>query len=72
MRDKQFKGNAVQPPATRQSYQDSDIFGNKSNTATIQPNQFSPKKEGKMRTTNTFARSNVLGRDDAAAKKTDG
>lgn len=72
MRDKQFKGNAVQPPATRQSYQDSDIFGNKSNTATIQPNQFSPKKEGKMRTTNTFARSNVLGQDDAAAKKTDG
>lgn len=62
----------MQPPATRQSYQDSDIFGNKSNAATIQPNQFSPKKEGKVRQSNTFAKSDVLGQDEGAVKKGDG
>ena len=35
-RDRQFAGNPVQPPATRQSYQDSDIFGTKGAAETVQ------------------------------------
>ena len=35
-REKQFKGNAYQPGATRQSWQDSDLFGNKMNSETTQ------------------------------------
>lgn len=34
-RDRQFAGNAVQPPAVRQSYQDSDIFGTKGGRETV-------------------------------------
>ena len=36
VRDRQFKGNPLQPGATRQSYQDSDIFGTKAGSETVQ------------------------------------
>ena len=68
VRDRQFAGNAVQPPVTRQSYQDSDIFGNKTNKGTVQPSTFSPKKESKMRQSNTFASTNVFGATDTESQ----
>lgn len=35
-RDRQFTDNPLQPGATRQSYQDSDIFGTKGNSEVVQ------------------------------------
>lgn len=35
-RDRQFTDNPLQPGATRQSYQDSDIFGIKGNSESVQ------------------------------------
>jgi len=35
-RDRQFVDNPLQPGATRQSYQDSDIFGTKGNSELVQ------------------------------------
>ena len=35
-RDRQFQDNPLQPGATRQSYQDSDIFGTKGNAESVQ------------------------------------
>lgn len=35
-RDRQFQDNPLQPGATRQSYQDSDIFGIKGNSEVVQ------------------------------------
>lgn len=71
MRDRQFVGNPLQPGATRQSYQDSDIFGTKGASEVVQKSA-QAAKDPKMRQSNTFARSNVLGNDEAALKMKDG
>ena len=71
VRDRQFKGNPLQPGATRQSYQDSDIFGTKTGSETVQKSA-TQQKSVKERQSNTYARSNVLGNDQAALKDSDG
>ena len=71
-RDRQFVGNPVQPPATRQSYQDSDIFGTKKGTEVVQRAATADKNSFRQRAQNTYARSNVLGNDVAANKLNDG
>lgn len=71
VRQRQFQGNPIQPGATRQSYQDSDIFGTKVGSEIVQKSAMA-QKDVSMRQSNTFARSNVIGNDEAAIKKTDG
>jgi hypothetical protein len=70
-RDRQFTDNPLQPGATRQSYQDSDIFGTKGNSEIVQKSSMQDK-DIRMRQSNTFARSNVIGNDEAALKMRDG
>ena len=70
-RDRQFVDNPLQPGATRQSYQDSDIFGTKGDSETVQRSSMA-QKDLRQRQSNTFARSNVIGNDDAATKMADG
>jgi len=57
-RDRQFANTPFQPGATRQSYQDSDIFGTKGGRETVQNNI--DQKSVKQRDINTFSKSNVL------------
>ena len=71
-RDRQFVGNPVQPGATRQSYQDSDIFGTKGKAETVQRAVTAGTKDSRLRQSNTFARSNVMGNDEPALKQGDG
>ena len=59
-RGKQFTDTPLQPGATRQSYQDSDIFGTKQGSETVQKSAYNTKNV-KTRQQNTFASSNVLG-----------
>ena len=66
-RDRQFQDNPLQPGATRQSYQDSDIFGTKGNSESVQKSA-QANKDIRQRQSNTFARSNVIGNDEAALK----
>lgn len=70
-RGKQFTNTPLCSAATRQSYQDSDIFGTKAGSETVQKSA-TVVKETKGRHTNTYARSNVIGNDDAATKERDG
>ena len=70
-RDRQFVDNPLQPGATRQSYQDSDIFGTKGDSELVQKSA-QASKDLRMRQSNTFARSNVIGNDEAALKQSDG
>lgn len=70
-RDRQFVDNPLQPGATRQSYQDSDIFGTKGDSELVQKSALNAK-DLRMRQSNTFARSNVIGTDEAALKMQDG
>lgn len=70
-RDRQFTNLPLQPGATRQSYQDSDIFGTKGNSETVQRSAIQSKAQ-RERQSNTFARSNVIGNDEAALKQRDG
>ena len=57
-RTKQFKDTPLQPGATRQSYQDSDIFGTKAGSETVQASAYA-NREVKTRVTNTY-QSNVM------------
>jgi len=59
--------NPVQPGATRQSYQDSDIFGIKGQVESVQRSALS-SKEMNMRSSNTFAQSNVMGNNTGVAQ----
>ena len=52
-RQRQFNGNPVQPPATRQSYQDSDIFGYKAGSEVVQKSA-QEEKAWKERNNATF------------------
>jgi len=58
----------VQPGATRQSYQDSDIFGTKQGSEVVQKSAYNDK-ELRQRTSNTYARSDVLCNDEACQKE---
>ena len=71
MRQRQFVDQPLQPGATRQSYQDSDIFGTKPGSEIVQKSAL-VTKEHRPRYTNTFARSDVIGNADDATKLTDG
>ena len=73
VRERQFKGNPVQPPAVRQSYQDSDIFGTKGRSEVVQRSALASASASiRERQSRTFARSDVLGNDQAADKVGDG
>lgn len=73
VRERQFKGNPVQPPAVRQSYQDSDIFGTKGKSEVVQRSALASASSSiRERQSRTYARSDVLGNDQAADKQGDG
>ena len=69
-RQNQFADTPLQPGATRQSYQDSDIFQNKGNTETVQKSAMMTK-EMRERGQNTYTPSNVMGNQEHAHKNTD-
>ena len=50
----------MQPAVTRQSYQDSDIFGTKKGAETVQPSAYA-QREMRVRNNDTYKTSNVLG-----------
>jgi hypothetical protein len=52
----------LQPGATRQSYQDSDIFGTKQGTEIVQKSAL-VEKNIKVRENATFGKTNILGND---------
>ena len=65
-RQRQFNGNPVQPAATRQSYQDSNIFGYKEGSETVQKS--AANNEAAQRTReNATTKSNVFGGDSSKA-----
>ena len=70
IRDRQFVESATKPGATRQSYQDSDIFGYKRGNETVQKSA-TKGKDLRGRSSNTYAMSNVMGNNEHVAKKID-
>lgn len=71
IRQKRFEDKPLVSGATRQSYQDSDIFGTKSGSEIVQRSAL-VQKDIKQRNTNTFAASDVMGNNELAHKCTDG
>jgi hypothetical protein len=62
VRQRQFVEKPLQPGATRQSYQDSDIFGTKQGTEIVQKSAL-VEKNIKVRENATFGKTNILGND---------
>lgn len=71
MRQKRFEDKPLVSGATRQSYQDSDIFGTKQGSEIVQKSAL-VQKNVKQRNTNTYAPSDVMGNNESAHKHTDG
>jgi hypothetical protein len=64
VRQRQFVEKPLQPAATRQSYQDSDIFGTKTGTEIVQKSAL-VEKQIKVRENATYGKTDILSTSDA-------